>query len=398
MAPPRSRRSRITATTIFLSLFLTVVVGAHYYLASRLVLDPNWPTGFRIAGLTLIGAFCVLLVAEPIAARRLSRGRSRVLAWPASVWMGFAFLGLVVLGLSDLALSLVRGLSSVFFGEALPEGSEAFYRLQAGMVLAATILLSGVGLREGLRQPRIRRVEIELERWPRERDGFRIVQISDIHISALRGRAFAESLTRRVNALDADLVAVTVDLVDGKVSAIGPEVEPFSGLRAPFGVYFVTGNHDHYSGAEDWVARVEELGLCVLRNRHVLKGEGAFAIAGVDDHRGSMTGDAGGEDLERALAGIPAEMPVVLLAHDPATFPEASRHHVDLQLSGHTHAGQIWPFRYLVRLSTPFVEGLHRRARSTLYVSRGTGFWGPPMRLGAPAEITEIVLRRSSTR
>jgi hypothetical protein len=141
-----------------------------------------------------------------------------------------------------------------------------------------------------------------------------------------------------------------------------------------------------------------KLGLSVLRNRNetLFDGPSSVALAGVDDHRASMMADDGGEDLDLGLAGIPADRPVVLLAHDPSTFKEASRRGVDLQLSGHTHAGQIWPFRYLVRIATPFVEGIHRRGASTVYVSRGTGFWGPPMRLGAPAEITELCLRRAS--
>ncbi|MCG8591894.1 MAG: metallophosphoesterase, partial [Proteobacteria bacterium] len=168
------------------------------------------------------------------------------------------------------------------------------------------------------------------------------------------------------------------------------------GLRARLGVFFVTGNHDHYSGARAWATLAGELGMRVLRNEHVEIGSGAdaFALAGVDDHRaGLLPGDSGGEDLDAALAGIRPELPVILLAHDPSTFKRAHARGIALQLSGHTHGGQIWPFRYLVRLAIPFVAGLYRRANAWLYVSRGTGFWGPPMRLGAPAEITELTLR-----
>jgi len=133
----------------------------------------------------------------------------------------------------------------------------------------------------------------------------------------------------------------------------------------------------------------------VMRNEHVVIGEGetAFALAGVDDHRAGMLPGEDGEDLAGALAGISPELPVLLLAHDPSTFKRASQESIDLQLSGHTHGGQIWPFRYFVRMAIPFVEGLYSRGGATLYVSRGTGFWGPPMRLAAPAGITEIVLR-----
>jgi hypothetical protein len=200
-----------------------------------------------------------------------------------------------------------------------------------------------------------------------------------------------------VNDLSPDLVAVTGDLVDGSVSKLKDEVAPFAGLRGRHGVYFVTGNHDHFSGADRWVDHVGELGFVVLRNRRVtLEAEGAqFELAGVDDHRSTYE-TFGGEDLDAALEDLPPESAVVLLAHDPGTFKKASKMGVDLQISGHTHAGQIWPFGYFVRLATPFVGGLYRRGSGLIYVSRGTGFWGPPMRLFAPAEITEITVRRGA--
>jgi len=165
-------------------------------------------------------------------------------------------------------------------------------------------------------------------------------------------------------------------------------------LRARHGVFFVTGNHDHYSGADTWVQRVRGLGFRVLRNERVtIEQDGAaFELAGVDDHRAGFESGSGGEDVDVALAGLPPERAVVLLAHDPATFKRAQGMGIDLQLSGHTHGGQIWPFRYFVRLAIPFVAGLYRRGAARLYVSCGTGFWGPPMRLFAPAEITEIRL------
>jgi predicted MPP superfamily phosphohydrolase len=226
-------------------------------------------------------------------------------------------------------------------------------------------------------------------------DGFRIVQISDIHIGPVLGRGFAAALTERVNALAPDLVAVTGDLVDGEVERLRDEVEPFAALRARHGVYFVTGNHDVYSGGEPWVARVRELGIRPLRNERVeIGGAAGFDLAGVDDHRGDWVRGSS-EDLGKALAGRDPARAVVLLAHDPGTFRRAATHDVDLQLSGHTHGGQIWPFNFIVRLAVPWVAGLHRTGASQLYVSRGSGFWGPPMRLFAPAEITEIVLSRS---
>ena len=389
---------RVLGGLLILSIFLGVVLAGHFYLASGLILATGLSEPVRTAALTAIGLLFALLVLQPFAERFLPRKRSRFVVWPASIWMGFAFLCVVVLGISDLFLLLARALAGVFTNAGVLAPSLPLSRIQAMAVAVTTLVLGVWALREGLAFPRVRRVEISLPRWPRERDGFRIVQISDIHIGALRGRAFAAELVARVNALSPDLVAVTGDLVDGSVTHLGDEVAPFADLRASHGVFFVTGNHDHYSGADDWVSTIGKLGLSVLRNRNetLFDGPASVALAGVDDHRASMMADDGGEDLDLGLAGIPADRPVVLLAHDPSTFKQASRRGVDLQLSGHTHAGQIWPFRYLVRIATPFVQGIHRRGASTVYVSRGTGFWGPPMRLGAPAEITELCLRRAS--
>jgi len=261
--------------------------------------------------------------------------------------------------------------------------------------LAVQHLGQGVALVGGLRPPRLTKLEVPLERWPAALDGFRIVQISDIHIGPLLDRRFAAHLTERVNALEPDLVAVTGDLVDGKVEHLAEEVEPFAALRGRHGVFFVTGNHDHYSGARDWAKRAGELGMRVLRNERIeIEEEGAvFDLAGVDDHRGDFINRDGGEDLDAALGGRNPERPLVLLAHDPSTFKRASTLGIDLQISGHTHGGQIWPFQYFVRLAVPFVAGRYSRHGAELYVSRGTGFWGPPMRLFAPAEITELTLR-----
>jgi predicted MPP superfamily phosphohydrolase len=297
-----------------------------------------------------------------------------------------------------LALTLASDGLLWLLGAAGPPGEPAGLRgpaqLRTAAVAAIGALALATGLRGALRGPRLLRHELRLARWPAALDGFRIVQITDIHVGPLLGRRFARELVDRVNALEADLVAVTGDLVDGSVARLRDEVAPFAGLRARHGVFFVTGNHDWYSGVEPWLDVVRGLGLRPLRNERVeiRSGSGVFDLAGVDDLRGDWL-HGSPCDVERALTGRDGTRPVVLLAHDPTTFAEASRRGVDLQLSGHTHGGQIWPFRYLVRLAVPWVEGFHRRGDSLLYVSRGTGFWGPPLRLLAPAEITELTLR-----
>ncbi|MFI5315240.1 MAG: metallophosphoesterase [Myxococcota bacterium] len=386
-----SLAKRVLAGLLFLSIAAAVVVGGHLYIAQRLVLDPDLHGAARALGL---GAVCLgfaSLIAQPFAERLVRPPWNRIVGWPASIWMGVAFLCLLVLGAGDLLRWLAGGVAYAA-GNDLPVETTA--RVQAALTAAIVGVAGAAAFASALRPPRLVRVEIPLARWPRALDGFRIAQISDIHIGPLRDRRFSRHLTERVNALAADLVCVTGDLVDGSARLLADEVAPFGDLRARHGAFFVTGNHDHYSGADAWVQVVERLGLVPLRNRNVeIRRDGAaFTLAGVDDHRGGF-GDGQREDLPRALDGRDPALPVVLLAHDPNTFKRASQSGVDLQLSGHTHGGQIWPFRHLVRLAVPFVAGRYSLGAAELYVSRGTGFWGPPMRLFAPAEITEIVLR-----
>lgn len=382
-------KRRTLAGIGFVSVILLVGFGGHAYLAQALAIAPAWPSGVRLALLAVIGAGLATVLTQIFLRRRLGV-LSVALSWVSYVWLGFAFL--------LLTTTLASGAVFALLGAAAPESFDATAaaRTRAFAVGGVALVLAGVGLRQGLALPRVKRVEIALARWPRALDGFRIAQISDVHIGPLLDRRFAAAITERVNALGADLVAVTGDLVDGSVVRIGEEVAPLGALRARHGVFFVTGNHDFYSGADAWVHRLTALGWRALRNERVSieAGGASFDLAGVDDVHGRLVEPGKGEDLERALDGRDPARPVVLLAHDPSTFHRASKRDVDLQLSGHTHGGQIWPFRYLVRLSVPWVAGLYRRGASALYVHSGTGFWGPPMRLGAPAEITEITVRR----
>jgi predicted MPP superfamily phosphohydrolase len=400
-----SPRRRWIAIGTFLVLASAFLAGVHFYLARRLVIDPGVPEPWRTALLAAIACLGATIVLQPLGERTLRRPWSKLLAWPASLWMGFLFLLLVQLLATDALLGLAGAAASAApAGEVAPGAAPG---VRAAAVAALALAAGALGLRTALAPPADRRVEIELTRWPRALDGFRIVQISDVHIGPILGRSFAEHLVLRVNRLAPDLVAITGDLVDGDAGLLAGEVAPLAGLRARHGVYFVTGNHDHYSGAREWSAAVAGLGIRVLRNERVeirVRPEGSadsdpersgavFDLVGVDDHRGDVFGQGGGEDLGRALAGRDGARPAILLAHDPSTFKRASSLGIDLQLSGHTHGGQIWPFAWFVRLAVPFVAGLYRRGAATLYVSRGTGFWGPPMRLRAPAEIGEIVLR-----
>jgi predicted MPP superfamily phosphohydrolase len=272
--------------------------------------------------------------------------------------------------------------------------------LQLQKIFGITVLslVGSVGtyaLLNGVKFVRTRFVTVKLKKLPPKLDGLRIAHITDIHIGAMLGGDWLQRIVDRVNKLDADIVAITGDLVDGSVAELQAHVAPLAKLKAKHGVFFVTGNHEYYSGAAQWCEHVQSLGIEVLRNRHVSinAADTSIDVAGVDDW--SSRHFSGGHNLAKAVAGRDETKPLILLAHQPITMHEAASHHVDLQLSGHTHGGQIWPFNYLVYLQQPVSQGLFHYPNSDLqvYVSPGTGFWGPPMRLGTVAEISCITLR-----
>jgi hypothetical protein len=262
-----------------------------------------------------------------------------------------------------------------------------------------------VGIAKARGEHEVVDVEVTLAKLPRALDGFTIVQLSDLHTGMTIGRDFVERVVARANALDPDLIALTGDLVDGPVADLADDVAPLADLRARHGVYAVTGNHEYYAGVDAWIAAISKLGVRYLRNERVAivasgAGRGtndrdgaAFDLAGVDDY-GADGYPGHGEDLPRALGGRDASRALVLLAHQPRQVRRAARHGVDLQLSGHTHGGQIWPWHYMVRLQQGgLLAGRYEVDGTQLYVTRGCGYWGPPVRLGAPLEITRVILR-----
>jgi predicted MPP superfamily phosphohydrolase len=382
---------------VFIAVVLTIAVAVHYYLWARLVRDPRLPAPAGAIATVVLLALAASLPLAMFLGRRVPAA-GRVLAWPAFIWMGLMFLLLVTLLGTDL-VRLAAWLTAR--ARAAPVDAErrlVAARLAAGVAAALSGGLAAVALRAAHGPIAVKRVDVALARLPRPHEGLRIVQVTDLHVGSTIGVGFVEDVVQRTNALAPDLVAITGDLVDGSVADLAEAVAPLAQLRARHGVYFVTGNHEYFSGAEPWLAELARLGLRVLRNERVAIGDGAeaFDLAGVDDHSAERFGGLpAGEAIARALGGRDPAREVVLLAHQPRSFVEAARYGVGLQLSGHTHGGQVWPFGAIVRLTQPFLAGLHRLGDSQIYVSRGTGYWGPPMRLGSPAEITELVLRRA---
>jgi predicted MPP superfamily phosphohydrolase len=383
----------VSRVLLFLLVVLSIVGGVHFYLWARLVRDTQLPLPLRTWATAAIVALAVSVPATFLVMRRLSPEVARVLAWPGFVWMGLMFLAFTLVLAGDIVRLLVMVGSKVASGGLDPGRRLLVARMLGGGAAVGAGLVGAVALRRALARVEVKEVDVRLPRLAAAHDGTTIVQLTDLHVGPTIGRAFIEDIVRRTNELRPDVVAITGDLVDGSVESLRHAVEPLRDLRARCGVYFVTGNHEYFSGAGPWIAELGRLGIRVLRNERVsVGGAGGFDVAGIDDHSAGRLGGAP-SDLGRALEGRDPSRAVVLLAHQPRAIFEAARLGVDLQLSGHTHGGQIWPFTYLVKLQQPYVAGLHRHGDTQIYVSPGTGYWGPPMRLGTRAEITRVTLR-----
>jgi predicted MPP superfamily phosphohydrolase len=404
----------------FLAVGLTVVGLIHFYLWRRLIRSTTEPGLARRIGTGLIVALGALLVVTLIGSRVLPHPAAVALSWLGYVWLAVMFYLLITLAVLELPALIARawlardvrpvvdqrvpalvGAPSADVTEPgrpdepepAPGTSRRLFLARAVAVTAglASAGIVGPGVAVAMGPPRLRRIDIPLAKLHREADGLRIALVADIHLGPLRGRGHTRQIVDLINGLDADVVAVVGDLVDGSVAELGHAAEPLRGLRSRHGAYFVTGNHEYYSGFHEWVEEVARLGLRPLRNERV-ELPGGLDLAGVNDITGGSYADA--PDLGRALAGRDPSRPVVLLAHQPIQAHDAARHGVDLQLSGHTHGGQMVPFDLVVRLAQqPVVSGLGQVDGMPVYVTNGAGFWGPPVRVGAPPDVTLVRLR-----
>ncbi|MGW4779107.1 metallophosphoesterase [Streptomyces filamentosus] len=426
----------------FLAVVLALLGAVHWYVWRRLVRDVTAPGGAaRRAGTAVVVALPLFSVAA------LASGRAdapfwfqRAVAWPGFLWLALLLYVVLALLVGEAVRPVLHRVlarraaaepvavavsapapvpTAVPVPASVPEGEPeqesegaAGAAVEAGPVAgsgtgagvsrrlfvsrvvggAAVAVAAGTvanGAYGVLRGPRVKRVTVPLAKLPRAAHGYRVAVVSDIHLGPILGRAHSQRIVDAINATQPDLIAVVGDLVDGTVENLGPAAEPLAGLRARHGSFFVTGNHEYFSGADAWVDHVRELGMRPLRNERLEIAAG-FDLAGVDDVAGESEGQ--GPDFVRALGDRDRSRAAVLLAHQPVVIDDAVRHGVDLQLSGHTHGGQLWPGNLLAELANPTVAGLERYGDTQLYVSRGAGAWGPPVRVGAPSDITLVQL------
>ncbi len=363
-------------------LVVSVVVfgSLHTYLWWRLVHTPGWSQPWASIATALLVVLGVLIPVSVIV-RLSTRGAfARALLLIGYTWLGSVLLFLVAVVVTE-PVRLV-------YDEP---------RVLALAAVALACALCGWALLSSYLGPRVKRVSVALDKLPASMSGTTVVQISDVHIGPTIKRRHIAALVAKINALDPDVIAITGDLVDGSVARLRDAAAPLGDLQARFGSFFVTGNHEYYSRADDWAAEMRRLGITVLRNQHASVGDddGSFDIAGVDDPTANHRG--GRSDVAAACAGRDDSRELLLLSHQPKTIDDAAANDVGLQLSGHTHGGQIWPFGVIVGFTQPYMRGLHHHtSRTQIYVSCGTNHWGPPMRLGAPPEITLLTLTRSA--
>ncbi len=392
----------------------------HVYAWRRLVRDTGLSSRARRIATAVLIALGLSTPATLWLHRAGQLAISDRLAWIGLPWM--ALLALLVLTLVAIDLGRVavalgararrgggvpRAAPPAVVGPELeretppdPGRRVALSRITGGAALAVAGGAVVVGVKNALGPHRIVDVPVTLRGLGRDLDGFTIVQLTDLHAGLTIGRGYVADVVERAMALAPDLIAVTGDLVDGSVGELRDRVAPLADLHAPHGVYFVTGNHEYYSGVGPWLREVERLGLHPLRNQRVriTRGGAGFDLAGVDDHTAAGFGGGHGADYAAALGDRDRSVPTVLLAHQPRQVGAAAEHGVELQLSGHTHGGQLWPWHYIVRLQQGgLVAGRYRHGDTELYVCRGCGYWGPPVRLGAPPEIGRIILRSPMT-
>ncbi|MEJ2855401.1 MULTISPECIES: metallophosphoesterase [unclassified Saccharothrix] len=393
---------------LFLLMFTVVMGAAHYYVWRKAVRNTTRPGRARRIGTGVVVGLFVLLIVTMVV-------ESPLLAWPGYLWLASVFYLAVLFGVLEVPQLLLNRAARRKVPVAVsapaaepvdapaepvetPEDPDRRLFIARSLAVAAgavTVGTIGYGMTQALGAPQLKTIPVHLTKLDRRFAGYRIAVVSDIHLGPLLGRAHTERIVRMINEQQPDLVAIVGDLVDGTVEELGEAAAPLRDLVSTHGAFFVTGNHEYYSGFEPWLTELDRLGVHPLRNERIRveRAGASFDLAGVNDVTGATFED--GPNFARALEGRDQSTPVVLLAHQPVQAYEAAKHGVDLQLSGHTHGGQMFPFHLAVGLQQPVRTGLEVVDGVQVYTTNGAGFWGPPVRVGAPPDISLVELHHN---
>jgi len=390
---------------VFFVVVLLITSILYGYVGARVIAP------FDISGLGLLIFWTIVgfLAITPISGMVLRMRGSENIFNDILIWLGFIGMGIFTLAFVIFLVRDLGWMTGIFtmklFSALSSQGNHSlqmdperrqFLLMSMNIgIVGFTSLLGGIGLFQAIRKPSIVKKSIIIKTLPESLSGLKVVQISDLHIGPTIKADYARTIVNQVNELNPDLIFFTGDMVDGSVDHLTNDVEPLRNFKAKYGKYFVTGNHEYYSGAERWVEKVAELGMIPLMNEHIIlniEGE-SLAIAGVTDLSAHRVLKSHSCDPKKAVAGIPVNMPTILLAHQPGTAYQTDGLNIDLMLSGHTHGGQFVPFNFAVSRFEKYSAGLYEHGDMQVYVNRGTGYWGPPLRLGIPSEITLLELQ-----
>ncbi|RYE05855.1 MAG: metallophosphoesterase [Rickettsiaceae bacterium] len=346
--------------------------------------------------LILVGCQSIVLLGESHLLLKIERRLD--LSWLLSATYQFSYL---LFGIISCLFFYILFMDILNIGLRLSLAnfnSDYFNKFSLSIIMLTTIYTTTVGFIRARKGPVVQKVEISLKNLPVSFDKFKIVQISDLHVGSIIKQDYVTKVVQMVNSLEPNLIALTGDFVDGRVKNLKGDVSPLSQMKSTYGSFFVTGNHEYYSHAGEWVTEFTNLGIHNLSNEHVLiqNNQDMFVLAGVTDYSTIKNFAKNISSPKKALEGAPIELVKILLAHQPASYIEAKKAGVDLQLSGHTHGGQYFPFTLLIRLFHRYYKGLNFHDGMWIYINRGTGYWGPPIRSELPSEITLITLRSAN--
>lgn len=382
---------------IFFSAVTIIVLSIHYYLWLRLIRDTGLSDLYKDIGTYSLIAFTLSFPIALLVDRILPLKYSFHLLWLSYLWLGvmmLLFFLLFSIDMIKIVIYIFQKLTMAGEEIANPERREFVSGLIASAASTIVLISSGIGVKNYYSNAVVKKFKVALKGLPEALKGFKIVQISDLHLGQMMTKKTLEQVVDQVNSLKPDLIAITGDLADGPTTKLLREANPLKNLKAEKGIYFVTGNHEYYSGVENWTFAIDKMGIKVLNNENIKirREDDYFYLAGVTDHEGKNFGREHASDFEKALSGLENGKKKILLAHQPIAVQKASEYGADLVLAGHTHGGQIWPFNYFVYLQQPYLKGFYDYNGTKLYVNQGTGCWGPPVRLGSKNEITQIIL------